>query len=411
MRFYIFYIVYILIACTSYFIYQTNIVETYSYLGYNYVYSLERIITSIILFIIFLRILKKVYLINSFVFSLLSVFFVFSTIPTLVYYSSSEALYLPLIGHITFFIFNLFFSSRNLKIKKFKLKNNQFKFIIYSIFLFGVLLFVLSFTNNFDLGISIADVYDVRDRYNSSGNLMTRYLYSSFANIFCPFLILHGLYTKNKILTIVSLIFCIYLGLISGLKTTFFNLITIYIFFYFKGDLKVKMFKFMSLLVLGLFFAIYLNIDTPFNLFNDLLVRRSMFTNPLVTNAYFEVFNDNMMFLSHSVFKSISGFNETYPTFQVGYHLFNDSSINANTGFISDGYMNFGIIGMILYTLLMTLIIFYIKSLKVMDEYFGIYLIMIYSCIEMEFTVMLLTHGLLFLLLISTFIFQKKQYE
>jgi oligosaccharide repeat unit polymerase len=411
MRFYKFCIVFILLGCTSYYIYQTNIVESYSYLGYNYVYSLEKIITSIILFIIFLIILKKIYVKSSFIFSLLSVFFVFSTIPTLVYYSSSEALYLPLIGHITFFTFNLFFSSQKLKIRTYQLNNNQFKFVIYSFFLFGVLLFVSTFKNNFDIGISIDDVYDVRDRYNSGGNLMTRYLYSSFANIFCPFLILYGLYTKNKILSIGSLVFCIYLGLISGLKTTFFNLIIIYLIFYFKGNLKVKIFKLLSLLLIGMFFAIYLNIDTPLNLVNDVLVRRSMFTNPIVTNGYFEVFNDNMMLLSHSVFKSISGFNEIYPTFQVGSHLFNDSSINANTGFIADGYMNFGIFGMILYTLLMTLIILYINSLKVVDEYLGIYLVMIYSCIEMEFTVMLLTHGLFFLLLISTFIFQKKQYE
>ena len=411
MKFIKFYIVFILIGFSSYVIYQTNLVETYGYLGFKYVYSISRIVTAICVFIIFLILLKKIYVKSIFVFSLLSVFFVFSTIPALVYFSSSKALFLPLIGHFSFFAFNLFFASRKLNIRRYELSSDAFNVVVYSILVFGVLLFVGSFAGNFDLGISVEDVYDVRDRYNEGGNLLTRYLYSSFANIFCPFLILHGVYSKNRFLVISGFVFCIYLGLVSGLKTTFVNVIITFLIYSLKGNLSVKIFKFLSLVVIGMFSSVYLNIHTPLNLVNDVLVRRSMFTNPLVTNGYFELYNDEMMLLSHSVFKSFSGFNEIYPTYQVGYHLFHDSSINANTGFIADGYMNFGVIGMIIYALFMTLVVHYINSLKLRQEYLGIYIIMILSCIEMEVTVMLLTHGLLFLLIFSTFILKRQQYE
>jgi len=407
MKFSFFGLVLSLIYVAVSYLYKSNITVLYSYLGYNFEFNLEKILISIVTFLIFIIILNKLYLSNDFVFALSIMFFIFSTIPTLVYYGMSDGLYLPIVGHLSFYSFNYILSTFNLKVTRVNVPNKHLKVFIYTFFFFGVLLFFATFKLNFNIGVGIEDVYDQRDKYNLAGNVLTKYLYSTFANVFCPFLIFYGFQNKNKLLAFAGVLFCLYLGLVSGLKTTFLNLLFVLLFFVLRGGLRVKMLTFVGSILGFLMLAIFLNVKTPLNVVNDLLVRRTMFTNPIITNGFFHVFNDKMMFLQHSVFRSFSGFNEIYPTYQVGYYLFGDSDINANTGFIADGYMNFGFFGMIFYTMLMALIIFYIKSIKIREEYVGIYCIMIISSIEMEFTVMLVTHGLIFLLFLTTFIFEK----
>lgn len=404
--FYFFFSLSAIYGLVSY-IYITNIVDTYSYLGYDYYYDLERIQEGIFTFIVFSLLLFLIYKKSDFVFSLSLLFFIFSTIPTIVFYSLSKSLYLPIFGHFMFFIFNFLFSNTKIVFKTKQIPQKHLKTFIYVFYFFGIVLFLLTFKFNFNIRIGINEVYDQRDKYNEAGNILTKYFYSTFANIFCPFLIFYGFQNNKKILSFSAVIFCLYLGLISGLKTTFLNLLFVLFFFLIKTNLNKKMLIFLFTIVVFLFISIQLNIKEPVNIINDLLVRRTMFTNPIITNAFFEVFDDKMMCLKHSVFRSFSGFDGVYPTYEVGSYLFDSKEINANTGFIADGFMNFGIIGMIVYTLLMSLIILYIKSLSIKKEYIGIYCIMIISSIEMEFTVMFLTHGLLFLLISSTYYFEK----
>lgn len=391
------------------YIYITNISDTYSYLGYDYYYNQERIQEGIFTFVTFSFLLFLIYKRNDFVFSLSLLFFVFSTIPTIVFYSLSKSLYLPIFGHFSFFIFNYLLSNTNLGIKKKQIPEKHLKTFIYAFYFFGILLFLATFKLNFNINIGINDVYDQRDRYNDTGNILTKYLYSTFANIFCPFLIFYGFQNKKKLLSFSAIIFCLYLGLISGLKTTFLNLLFVLFFFSIKTNSNKKMFVFLIAIVALLFIAIQLNVSAPVNVINDLLVRRTMFTNPIITNAFFEIFDEKTMYLQHSVFRSFSSYDGIYPTYEVGYYLFGNKDINANTGFIADGFMNFGIVGIIVYPLLMSLIICYVKSLRIKKEYLGVYCIMVISSIEMEFTVMFLTHGLLFLLISSTYYFEREE--
>jgi hypothetical protein len=394
-----------------YYLYRYSIVENYSYLGYSYSYNFDKIIISIISYVLFLYFLKEIYRNDSFTFTLVLVFFVFSTMPFLIFYSFSDAYTLPLLGHFAFIFFNYIHSKRKMIIPKIIFPEREKVAFIVLLLIIGISAFFATYQFNFSIGEDIQDVYIQRKVFSGEGNILTGYLYSPYANIICPFIIYYGVENKIRILTIIGFLFGIYLGLITGLKSTFLNLAFITIFYFFNGTIKQKILGFSAGILIALSICVYVTVSLPFNIVTDLLVRRTMFTNPLITNGFFVLFENEKMYWQHSVLKGISNYNGIHPNYIVGNYLFGkETETNANTGIIADGYANFGIIGILVFTYIVSYVIFYIKSLNVNHKYIGIYIIMIMASIEMELTVMFFTHGLLFLIILSNLVFKRSEH-
>lgn len=408
MKFRYFAIVLSAILGCLYYLYRYNINENYSYLGYTFSYNPDKLLISTFCFFAFLFLLKGIYKKDDFTFTLVLIFFIFSTLPYLIFYCFTNAYFLPLLGHFSFIFFNYLLSGKKIKISKIKLPEREKVVFIVLILIIGLGVFFSTYQFNFNIGNDIQDVYIQRKAFSQGGNVITGYLYSPYANIICPFLIYYGVENKMRILTIIGFAFGIYLGLISGLKSTFLNLGFITIFYFFRGSILQKIFGFSIGILTLLFVCISMNSSMSVNLVSDLLVRRTMFTNPLITNAFFVLFEDDKLYWQHSVLKLFSDYNGIHPNFMVGNYLFGkETETNANTGIIADGYSNFGIIGIVVFTYVLSYVIFYLKSLKVDHKYIGIYIIMIMASIEMELTVMFFTHGLLLLIILSKLVFKR----
>ena len=76
--------------------------------------------------------------------------------------------------------------------------------------------------------------------------------------------------------------------------------------------------------------------------------------------------------------------------------------MNANNGLISDGYMNLGFTGVVINILVFSIIMTFIKSLKINLKYYGLIFIFIFSIISSPLSTVIITHGGLLLLIILT---------
>ena len=136
----------------------------------------------------------------------------------------------------------------------------------------------------------------------------------------------------------------------------------------------------------------------------SLIIRRVFFLPSLLDVYYFDFFQDNPIYYSHSFFTSI--FN--YPYFQspkslISINYFNDFNMNANNGLISDGYMNLGVVGILLNLILFSCIMTFIKSLNISMKFYGIVFLFIFSVLSSPLSTIMVTHGGFILLIILNF--------
>jgi len=137
----------------------------------------------------------------------------------------------------------------------------------------------------------------------------------------------------------------------------------------------------------------------------SLFIRRVFFVPALLNQFYFDFFADNHLYLSHSIFKSFIDYPyELNPSHLIGKEYFSSEVMSANNGFISDGFMNFGIVGIILNIIFVTMLIKFFDDQKISSKFFGIFILMIFSLLSSFFLTNLLTHGIILLILLTIFI-------
>ena len=77
--------------------------------------------------------------------------------------------------------------------------------------------------------------------------------------------------------------------------------------------------------------------------------------------------------------------------------------MNANNGLISDGYMNLGVVGILLNLILFSCIMTFIKSLNISMKFYGIVFLFIFSVLSSPLSTIMVTHGGFILLIILNF--------
>src|SRR5699024_265805 len=119
--------------------------------------------------------------------------------------------------------------------------------------------------------------------------------------------------------------------------------------------------------------------------------------------VYNNFFKNNFTELSHSPF----GLSLSYKNFPgalsryVGEFVMEKPGLNANVGVFTEGYISFGFLGLIIFAVIITLIILYLKMCKIDKKFFGIIMVYIYYLNTAFLSTLLLTHGMMFLLLFS----------
>ncbi len=287
---------------------------------------------------------------------------------------------------------------------------NQSRRILLLIVLVGMLPFIVLYLPHLNYkNLLLLEVYETRALMTAKvNNLYTNYAYSWFSKVLIPALFVFGVYFRNRFTIIISSIFLIFLFLCGAHKTVFVGFIMVLILYKFDYQKKANyLIKFI--IVLGI---ISLVASLIFN--NDFLmrmtIRRTMFLPALLDILYFDFFDSNHLYWSQSF---LSGFFE-YPYQYQHYYVIGDTYFNskvwaANNGIISDGFMNFGILGVIINSIIVGFYFSFLNQLNISGKFFGIFFFLFFAIMSSSFTTVMLSHGGVLLFIVCYFFLKQTQ--
>ncbi len=392
------------------YVYKVFVFSQYEYLGFTYSFEFFKYLETKLLFfgvlaVIFIKTPSK------FLFSIEVTFFLFMFIPILVIYE-----YIPsprfIVYSMAFFLVLMHLSAYvKLNISYPKINEKQTLYLVVALALILIIPIVAryKFALNFNV-LKFQDIYDVRAKANEGISAIVGYSYSWMVKVILPVLVVLSIVKKRKILSLFGLIILLYLFMVQAQKSVFFSIIVVLVFYSFKDYYKK-----IAIFVASIFIVFVLtHLVTVFmgNIMPEsVVVRRVFFVPALLNTFYLDFFRENYLYLSHSIFSM--WFDYPYnlsPECVIGenYYL-HSAATHANNGFISDGFMNFGYVGTIVYATLIVALFKIFDTMRISSRYFGVFFIMIFTLISSAFLTTLLTHGALFLLLIGGLIMQENK--
>ncbi|MDD2634602.1 MAG: O-antigen ligase [Bacteroidales bacterium] len=381
--------------------------------GFMMVPEIEKIIIGTLLFILLsikLFVLRQP---SHFIYALSLFAAMGFCIPSIIMYQfGGITLLIPLFA----IVFVLFLTSNYLNTPSIKSINIKFKDQKYILLILTVLLiipFVLTYGISFNKSVFSfgKEIYEVRAAAKLHSNIFTSYFFGPLTKVLLPSLIIYGLLRKNKLLWISGIVLMLYIFMINPHKSVFLSIFVVLAFYFFK-DYRAK----AGTMVLGIvFLLVATTIFTKFTgniLPESIFVRRMFFLPVYISDHYFTFFNNNHIYLSHSILNPLMEYPYSLdPAMLMGDHIYNNPLTSCNTGIIGDGYMNFGIIGCIVFTFITAIVLRFLDALNMHHSFFGISFLFLVLFLNSAFFTILLTHGGLFYILIGIFFFKNTNSE
>lgn len=277
-----------------------------------------------------------------------------------------------------------------------------------------VLVLLISFVyTGFRLHFDLSDVYGLRTEARLfQMPLILSYLFSCTKAI-NPVLMAYSLVKKNYFVAFLFIFTQMLSFGVDGMKATFLMpFIVLAVVFLLKE--KYSTIKIKYLLLWGLTLVIIISL-AEFFLFNtyslsSLFVRRFLFVPRYLDYCYFDFFQQNEPDFFRSSFLRHFGFISPYAyqgiTFIIGALYFNQPYMNCSNGFFSDAITNFGLYGIVIMPLFLVIVLrIFDKSVLHLDRRMTLAPIILFTLgINSTFIFTeLLTHGLLFLMLLFSF--------
>ncbi|MDC6350610.1 hypothetical protein PP178_03525 [Zeaxanthinibacter sp. PT1] len=342
-------------------------------------------------------------------FIILSLFFILLTIPSLIafisegMYPSQLLLYHQLFFFVSWFMLKLKFSITSIPV----LNKKQGLLVLLLITVIGTIPYLLVYGPHINLkNLLLLDVYKTRSSMAGLSNVYFGYTYSLFTKIIIPLIIVFSLELRNKLLAFVGVLYLVLFYLFGAHKTVYLGLIVVLIFYrwtYLKSVSRILLYS--SLFIIICLMLAVAGYDYPW----ILTFRRVHFLPTLLDITYLDFFKDNYMYWSESVLGAFVDYPyQIRHEYIIGETYFNRPDMAANNGIISDGYMNFGALGVLVNIGLVSSYFMILNNLKIPSRYFGLFLLVIFSFISSSIFTVFLTHGALALLLISIFLIREK---
>lgn len=288
--------------------------------------------------------------------------------------------------------------------KSYSLKKSQENIILLVLSFLLLIPFFITYGFNLNLNVLLLkDIYEVRAISSKSSNIFTGYFYSWLSHVVLPFLMVYGYVYKKKIFIIIGIIATLYLFLIAAHKSVFFGLLALLYLNLFDGYYK-KIYGLLLAAIVVILFGFIANMLYDNIMPSSMFLRRVFFLPALLNQYYFDFFADNHLYLSHSIFKYFVDYPYPHlPSHMIGLKYFNNVDMGANNGIISDGFMNFGYVGIIVNIAIIAFIISLLKAIRINELLFPIVFLFIFSLNSSALLTVLLTHGLLLFLILSIF--------
>ncbi len=271
--------------------------------------------------------------------------------------------------------------------------------------LLALLPFILTYGTNlhfnaFSMG---TEVYDAREAAQLHATALTAYLFGPLVKVLLPLLLVYGVWRRNGWVAAFAAVAMLYIFLVNPHKSVVLSLFLVLAFCLFD-DYNAKagliLFGMVLMVVAGALFTMVTGNILP----ESILVRRMFFTPAQLSSVYFAYFEHNHIYLSHSILHHFFDYPyELDPPHLIGYYMYGRANVSCNTGFIGDGYMNFGHWGALAFTIGTAAVFRFFECLKMRPVFFGVILLTLFTFLNGAFLTSLLTHGVLFFILIALF--------
>lgn len=392
-------------------------VKHYFYWGYieelvdhKFNFSYSRFLIALVVFGVDLYLLNRIDR-TKLIFGVLSVFFLILTIPSLVAFTSGEIYEVRiLVFHQVFFLFTYFLSLIKFSYGKLPvLGKRQAVWLFIGIIAIGVLPYLIIYGPHINIkNLLLLDVYETRSRMAGLSNSYFGYTYSPFTKIIIPLIIVFALEIRDRFMLLTGIAFLILFYLFGAHKTVYLGLVVILVFYrwdYFRSVRNLVLYS-------NLFIAVCLLLawTIEYDYLWILSFRRVHFLPTLLDTAYFDFFKGNYLYWSESVLKGV--FEYPYDVkheLLIGQEYFNRNDMAANNGFISEGFMNFGGLGVYINILIVSTYFATLNRMNIPSKYFGLFVLVIFSFLSSSLFTVLLTHGAILLLIVSLFLLRRNK--
>lgn len=258
---------------------------------------------------------------------------------------------------------------------------------------------------NVNLNLNLDKVYDFRNENKeiaASGGII-KYIVSWTYQVFNIFLIIIFIQKRKWFYLVVALTIQVYFFAASAHKSVlFYPILVIFARVYFVRFKNLNLYFILNLFVIAIPILTY-------QIFNDIftssyILRRVTFLPAKLTYTYFDFFEQNSkIYWSNSFLSNFIDYpyNEVYKEIIAANLGYLESS--ANNGFISTGYANAGLLGIIFYILILGGTLILIKNLsKEIPIWISIALTIIpfrSLLISSDLLTVFLTHGFIFVII------------
>ncbi|WP_396591184.1 hypothetical protein [Allomuricauda sp. R78024] len=390
-------------------------IKTYFYWLYiaelkdgDFDFAFFQFFVAVVLFFInlfFLNTLRR----TKLVFIVLSIFFALLTIPSLIAFTSTGMYPTELLWYHQGFFFALYlFSKIRIDFSKVPVINKtQALYLLLGITSIGVVPYLIIYGPHINLkNLFLIDVYQTRGVMSKLSNPYFGYTYSIFTKIIIPLIIVFSLELKKRIWVLVGALYLILFYLFGAHKAVYGGLLVVLVFYRFSYSQSVKFIvKYSALFAVACLLLAWMNLDYPW----ILTFRRIHFIPTLLDICYTDFFDGQPLYWSESILKRFLEYPyDVRHTNLIGEVYFNRPDMSANNGLISDGFMNFGTLGVVINIFLISIYFMVLNSLKIPAKYFGLFVLVIFSFISSSLFTVLLTHGAFALLFVAIFLLNDK---
>ncbi|WP_304141520.1 hypothetical protein [Mesoflavibacter zeaxanthinifaciens] len=344
------------------------------------------------------------------IFSVLAIFFILVTIPSLIAFTSKNIYPIKLLIYHQVLFFSLyFFSSFKVSFDKFPgIKKNQALIVLFGITTIGIIPYLLVYGPYINLNnLLLKDIYQTRAVMSGLSNPYFGYTYSLFTKIIIPLLIVFAIEQRKWHFVFIGIFYLILFYLFGAHKTVYIGLVVVLIFYKLSYlGLVRKIIKYSNLLLFASIVLAFYGSDDLW----ILIFRRVHFLPTLLDLQYLDFFEGKPLYWSNSFLKGIIDYPYDLKHAKlIGDAYYDNKEMNANNGLISDGYMNFGSLGVFINTLIISFYFMFLNSLNISSKYFGVFFLVVIAFISSSLFTVFLTHGAIALLLLSIFLLNEKE--
>ena len=384
--------------------YSYLISAQYDYMGFISDLNLFKYVITKAVFLLLLAGSFNLYNKSRFLYSIYLLLIFFFYIPNAILFSHSNFAAGPFVSN-TFFVASFLITPYiKFTIPDISIPVKYRGMALISMALLLLIPILITFKLNFNLKtLLLSEIYETREIFSEKLHGILAYFYNFEAKTIIPIALVFFMINRKYFFIALLFLMLLYLFVISGNKLVYFTSIIVVFFFYIGRNHVSKLSNFFLLVII--FFALFPIIDnfilkTP--VLAGIFINRFFFIPALLTHFYFDFFDGIPFYFAESHF--FNQFVHSPYEMPVGFLItkvyWNEPTVFANNGIVSDGFMNLGYIGVLLFSAIFSFLFSLFSSFRLHKGYYGIFFCYIYIFLSAPLLTCFITGGILIFILL-----------